>query len=339
MADKKGMSSVTKMLALTSTNVFLGSVADNELGDNTSKRNRGKDPGKKSKSCSEATDDLVDDCSWRIPRIHITSNESCLQRNNSYNEGMKQRADSESSLPQLPECCTPPQEKAASPGTSKKIKPRLTRTMSKSTECLHVNESCPRRKSQSKRRFNRGTSEPNVEPWKRGARFSTVVYRRGTEPQEAGGGASTLQRAKSLINIRSPFAGRKNILKASDEELSEEDKAYKDMVQCIQGQHCKFLRQLIKKRTLDINKVYPTGSLLHEAAYKGCTKCMKILLKAGAYVNLCDSEGWTPLHSAVLGRHLNSVKLLIQSTGQGAIILHLRSFKSEIFTRYFCKHQ
>ena len=38
---------------------------------------------------------------------------------------------------------------------------------------------------------------------------------------------------------------------------------------------------------------------------------MEVLLKKGADVNLCDKEGATPLHLAVLNQHTDCVKLIV----------------------------
>lgn len=39
---------------------------------------------------------------------------------------------------------------------------------------------------------------------------------------------------------------------------------------------------------------------------------VKLLLAAGASVNACDSELWTPLHAAATCGHLHLVELLVQ---------------------------
>lgn len=38
---------------------------------------------------------------------------------------------------------------------------------------------------------------------------------------------------------------------------------------------------------------------------------MQLLLEAGADVNACDSELWTPLHAAATCGHLHLVELLV----------------------------
>ena len=51
----------------------------------------------------------------------------------------------------------------------------------------------------------------------------------------------------------------------------------------------------------------------------GKTEAAETLIRLGASVDLADSEGMTPLHFAVLGGHLDIVRLLLRS-GASALL-------------------
>ena len=88
---------------------------------------------------------------------------------------------------------------------------------------------------------------------------------------------------------------------------------YIRILQCIRHDDCKGSKALLKKNNVDVNIIIKgSGSLLNEAAYKGCTKCIRALLKSGGFVTMGDDAGWTPLHAAVLGCNLEAVKLLLE---------------------------
>ena len=92
----------------------------------------------------------------------------------------------------------------------------------------------------------------------------------------------------------------------------EDKEIYDQMLLFIRNDECKSLGSYLKKKNIDLNVVLRNeGSLLHEASYKGCIKCIKCLLKSGSYVNLTDDFGYTSLHAAVLGRNHQAVKLLL----------------------------
>lgn len=142
-----------------------------------------------------------------------------------------------------------------------------------------------------KRRFHRVTSEPFIEP-----------------PHLR----NDLGHTRSLMNIRSPFVSRKSLQKVIDPEDGKR-KMHSEMLNCIRTDDCKGFRSLLKKKLVDVNVVTKDGALIHDASYKGCTKCLKSLLKGGCYVNLCDDLGWTALHAAVLSNSLDAIKLLLEN--------------------------
>lgn len=89
--------------------------------------------------------------------------------------------------------------------------------------------------------------------------------------------------------------------------------AHIQLLQCIRQNDCKSVKKLLKKNNIDVNLVIDeSGSLLNEAAYRGCRKCMGMLLKCGCYTNMGDDAGWTPLHAAVLGCNHDAVKFLLE---------------------------
>ncbi|RIB24820.1 ankyrin repeat-containing domain protein [Gigaspora rosea] len=49
---------------------------------------------------------------------------------------------------------------------------------------------------------------------------------------------------------------------------------------------------------------------LHEAAWNGHTKIVKILLNQGANINCINKYDWKPLHIAVISFHIQVSKLL-----------------------------
>jgi hypothetical protein len=69
---------------------------------------------------------------------------------------------------------------------------------------------------------------------------------------------------------------------------------------------------------VDINNVYSPQQWLtplHVACSHGKTEIARLLLDAGAAVNITDKEGWTPLHCAAAEGHLEVLKLLGRCQG------------------------
>ncbi|KAJ5556994.1 hypothetical protein N7494_000909 [Penicillium frequentans] len=50
---------------------------------------------------------------------------------------------------------------------------------------------------------------------------------------------------------------------------------------------------------------------IHIASESGFTSIIKVLLRNGADINLTDSQGWTALHYAVEGNHVESIMTLL----------------------------
>ena len=57
-----------------------------------------------------------------------------------------------------------------------------------------------------------------------------------------------------------------------------------------------------------MNKVTP----LHNAAYRGFSECVTLLLSKGASVDAKDQSGDTPLHFASAGGHTHVVQILVE---------------------------
>jgi hypothetical protein len=72
---------------------------------------------------------------------------------------------------------------------------------------------------------------------------------------------------------------------------------------------------------VDINNVYSPQQWLtplHVACSHGKAEIARILLDAGAAVNITDKEGWTPLHCAAAEGHLEVLKLLGKCQGNSS---------------------
>ncbi len=80
--------------------------------------------------------------------------------------------------------------------------------------------------------------------------------------------------------------------------------------QCANNGNIEILKALIEAGA-DVNATHAGDSALGSAAINGHEKFVEILLKAGANVNQADDSGTTPLISAVAGRKLAIVKMLV----------------------------
>ena len=75
---------------------------------------------------------------------------------------------------------------------------------------------------------------------------------------------------------------------------------------------------LLKQRDVDISITLEENgkTLLHLAAERGHSSCIKVILKhQGVFLSAHDIEGRTPLHDAVFRDHLDCVKLLLEQKG------------------------
>jgi len=156
--------------------------------------------------------------------------------------------------------------------------------------------------------------------------FSTTHHHRGKSvtdihaenTKDFSGSCAEKTRSKSvetLPYIHPESYKNKNISNGRCPQLhATQEELYGHLMKCIRQDDCKTLRSLLKKHELDVNvAVKGKGTLLHEASYKGCLKCIRHLLKCGSYVNSCDDIGFSPLHAAVLGRNKDAVKFLLEN--------------------------
>ena len=52
-------------------------------------------------------------------------------------------------------------------------------------------------------------------------------------------------------------------------------------------------------------------TLLHLCCFANSVKCVRLLLTLGARVNRADDDGWTPLHAAAAGGHVDVIHVLV----------------------------
>ena len=124
-------------------------------------------------------------------------------------------------------------------------------------------------------------------------------------------GESENQSGEKSVNSQSFMSQKRLHVPITD---VEKERVHIEMLKCIRSDDCKSLKSMLKKRSTDVNSAFgKNGPLIHEAAYKGCTKCLKSILKAGSYVSLNDEYGWTALHAAVLGSNLDAMKILLEN--------------------------
>ena len=211
-----------------------------------------------------------------------------------------------------------------SPQTQRRTSPLPLRKPYKSAECLDQDEPStvaggsggvagPKVKFKtplSKIKFYRTTSDTHLNK----------VGLNGTNQDGGCGGGQVLGEGRMFAS--QPFIGQKRVAPTTTAttttaarggaDFLEKERTHVEMLKCIRGHDCKTLKSMLKKRNVDVNLSYGEhGPLIHEAAYTGCTKCIKAVLKAGSYVNLCDAHGWTALHAAVLGSNLDAIRVLL----------------------------
>ena len=146
------------------------------------------------------------------------------------------------------------------------------------------------------------------------------------------------QGGRTFPVIRSPFSRAK-----FDKEISAEERKrlYSEMLKSIRDDDCRRFKLLLKRRRVAVNSFEHDTSLIHEAAFKGCEKCVKLLMKGGWCVDLQDDAGWRPLHAAAFGRSLDAVKCLVAKgadpnvlTKAGLSPLHLAVYNNDLYTTH-----
>ena len=82
---------------------------------------------------------------------------------------------------------------------------------------------------------------------------------------------------ETLPHIHPESYKNKNISNGRCPQLhGTQDELYEYLMKCIRQDDCKTLRSLLKKHEVDVNVVVKgKGTLLHEASYKGCLKCIR----------------------------------------------------------------
>ena len=113
------------------------------------------------------------------------------------------------------------------------------------------------------------------------------------------------------------------------------------MLKSIRENDCRRLKLLLKRRRVVVNSFEHDTSLIHESAFKGCEKCVKLLMKNGWCIDLQDDAGWRPLHAAVFGQSLDVVKCLLAKgadsnvlTKAGLSPLHLAVSNNDLYTTH-----
>ena len=122
-------------------------------------------------------------------------------------------------------------------------------------------------------------------------------------------------------------------------DLENQKELYKALVQCIRDEDCKTFRSTTRRKYVDVNTVLEnSATLLHEASFKGCVKCIKALIKNGCNVDAVDNQGWTALHASIFSSELAAVKLLLENNASadqlsmgGWSPLHLSVYLNDLY--------
>lgn len=136
---------------------------------------------------------------------------------------------------------------------------------------------------------------------------------------------------------RMSFSSTMFMHKITNEE--EQREMFHELIRCIQTDDCKALKTIMKRKLIDTNSITENSfTLLHEASYKGCIKCMKILIKNGCCVDKSDESGWTALHASIFANQFDAVKFLLDNhapvntiSSKGWTPLHLGVFVGDLY--------
>ena len=145
---------------------------------------------------------------------------------------------------------------------------------------------------------------------------------------------------RSFPVIRSPFSRAKFDKDSGVNSAEERRKIYGEMLKSIRENDCRRLKFLLSKRRTrpEANTFEKDTSLIHEACFVGCDKCVKQLTKAGWSVDLCDNANWQPLHAAAFGRSLDAMRCLLEKgadpnalTRDGLSALHFGVYNNDLY--------
>ena len=87
---------------------------------------------------------------------------------------------------------------------------------------------------------------------------------------------------------------------------------HNSLLKNIQIHSCKKIRCLLRKRVYDLGSY--SNTLMHDAAFKCCEKCLKSLIKNGCSISQKDDAGFIPLHAAVMGENMQTLTFLLEHT-------------------------
>jgi len=114
---------------------------------------------------------------------------------------------------------------------------------------------------------------------------------------------------------KSKFSSLWNLYNLSTKEIelmfTSDDLWFK----AIEKGYIKLIKLLIKYGDIDVNiqDVFDERRPLHFASYDGHTEIVKLLIKAGADLNVQNKFGETPLHFANMDGHKDCIELLINA--------------------------
>lgn len=91
-----------------------------------------------------------------------------------------------------------------------------------------------------------------------------------------------------------------------------------DVLKICEEGHVARLREWVASAESDLDQTGPDGeTALHIACGRGFMRCVRILVAAGANMNVQNAFGQTPLHIAVTEGHTHVAVLLLHSGAHG----------------------